>query len=55
MELGSITQSPTRLRVSVQPNSYDCGYHVIFNLRSLADYVLEKEEGADCTLDNWTT
>jgi hypothetical protein len=26
--------------VTIQPNSHDCGYHVILNSRSLADFVL---------------
>jgi hypothetical protein len=36
-----LTRSPKRLQVAVQPNGIDCGYHVLFNAKSLAVHVNE--------------
>jgi hypothetical protein len=34
--------------VAIQPNSHDCGYHVVLNSRLLADFVLGfNVEGGD--------
>jgi len=44
-----ITRSPSRLAVTTQPNSFDCGYHVVLNALSIADHVISNgkkdEEG----------
>ena len=39
-----LTRSPKRLPVTVQPNGIDCGFHVLFNAKSLAMHV---NEGSD--------
>ena len=41
----AITRSPKRLPCTVQPNGFDCGYHVVINAHSLADFVVN--EGHD--------
>jgi hypothetical protein len=41
----AITRSPKRLPCAVQPNGFDCGYHVVINAHSLADFVVN--EGHD--------
>jgi hypothetical protein len=52
---GTITRNPFRLPVAIQPYSHGCGYHVIANSRSLADFVLNFDvEGGDGTsLEKW--
>ena len=41
----AISRSPKRLPCTVQPNGFDCGYHVVINAHSLADFVVN--EGHD--------
>jgi hypothetical protein len=52
---GTTTRNPFRLPVTIQPNSHDCGYHVVLNSRSLADFILGfKVEGDDeISLEKW--
>jgi hypothetical protein len=41
--------------VVIQPNSHDCGYHVVLNSRLLADFVLgfNVEGGDEISLEKW--
>jgi hypothetical protein len=32
------------LEVAVQPNSVDCGFHVVLNARSLTQFMLDRDE-----------
>jgi hypothetical protein len=36
----TITRSPTHLNCTIQPNSYDCGYHTVLNAMSISDYII---------------
>jgi hypothetical protein len=48
VDRGTFTRNPFRLPVTIQPNGHDCGYHVVLNSRSLADFVLGfNVEGGD--------
>jgi Ulp1 family protease len=35
------------LKVAVQPNSADCGFHVVLNARSLTKFMLDRDEDSD--------
>ena len=55
VDRGTFTRNPFRLPVAIQPNGHDCGYHVILNSRSLADFVLGFESPGDdeISLEKW--
>jgi hypothetical protein len=55
VDRGTFTRNPFRLPVTIQPNDHDCGYHVVFNSRSLADFVLGFESPGDdeISLEKW--
>ena len=35
-----LTRSPTHLDCTIQPNTFDCGYHTVLNAFSLSDHVI---------------
>ena len=43
----TITRSPTRLDCTIQPNSYDCGYHTVLNAMSISDYIINDDDDAN--------
>ena len=55
LEPESLAKSPLRLKVTIQPNSVDCGFHVALNARSLAQFVLEHDEAPPAAnlKDDW--
>jgi hypothetical protein len=42
----TLSKNPLRLKVAVQPNSVDCGFHVVLNARSLTKFMLDRDEGS---------
>jgi Ulp1 family protease len=40
----TLSKNPLRLEVAVQPNSSDCGFHVVLNARSLTKSKLDRDE-----------
>jgi hypothetical protein len=41
----TLSKNPLRLKVvAVQPNSVDCGFHVVLNARSLTKFMLDRDE-----------
>jgi hypothetical protein len=43
---GALSKNPLRLEVAEQPNSVDCGFHVVLDARSLTKFMLDRDEGA---------
>jgi hypothetical protein len=43
----TITRSPTHLNCTIQPNSYDCGYHTFLNAMSISDYIINDDDDAN--------
>ena len=43
----TITRSPTHLNCTIQPNSYDCGYHTVLNAMSISDYIINDDDDAN--------
>jgi hypothetical protein len=43
------------LKVAAQPNSVDCGFHVVLNARLLTKFMLDRDEDAAVTnlKDDW--
>jgi hypothetical protein len=39
---GALSKNPLRLGVAEQPNSADCGFHVVLNARSLTKFMLDR-------------
>jgi hypothetical protein len=40
----TLSKTPLRLKAAVQPNSVDCGFHVVLNARSLTKFMLDRDE-----------
>ena len=51
----SLSKSPLRLEVTIQPNGVDCGFHIPFNTCSLTRFVLERVEDSPVAnlKDDW--
>jgi hypothetical protein len=43
---GALSKNPLRLKAAVQPNSVDCGFHVVLNACSLTKFMLDRDEDA---------
>jgi hypothetical protein len=48
----AITRSPTHLPCTIQPNGYDCGYHVVINACSISAHI-DASDGAGINLTTW--
>ena len=48
----AITRSPTHLPCTIQPNGYDCGYHVVINACSISAHI-DASDGAGIDLTTW--
>ena len=48
----AITRSPSHLNCTTQPNSFDCGYHVVLNAVSISEHI-NATPAADADLTAW--
>ena len=48
----AITRSPSHLICTTQPNSFDCGYHVVLNAFSICEHINATRD-ADADLTTW--
>jgi hypothetical protein len=45
VDLATLSKGPLlRLKAAVQPNSVDCGFHVVLNVRSLTKSMVDRDE-----------